>query len=310
MSFELDQMRALAERGPVARVVVVGTKGSVPRDVGTSMLVTQNQVFGTIGGGALEFDAIKQARELREDRLEHLPLGPALGQCCGGMVTVLSEVWGAARLAHIEGDVVARPLPGTSSDMPLRAERVLAKARGEGQMPVPGIVDGWMIEPVAKPTREIWVWGAGHVGRALVAALDPLPDVQIKWADSAHDRFPEDTLGIEPLIAENPADLVPLAASHAEHLVLTYSHALDLEICHRVLGRPFGALGLIGSATKWARFRSRLKALGHAKAHIDRIQCPIGDPGLGKHPQEIALGVATEIVRLGKRGAVMTSKSA
>ncbi len=291
MSFELDQMRALAERGPVARVVVVGTKGSVPRDVGASMLVTQNQVFGTIGGGALEFDAIKQARELREDRLEHLPLGPALGQCCGGMVTVLSEVWDAARLAHIEGDVVARPLPGTSSDMPLRAERILAKARGEGQIPVPGIVDGWMIEPVAKPTREIWVWGAGHVGRALVAALDPLPDVQIKWADSAHDRFPEDTLGIEPLIAENPADLVPLAASHAEHLVLTYSHALDLEICHRVLGRPFGALGLIGSATKWARFRSRLKALGHAEAHIDRIQCPIGDPGLGRISGAKCVGV-------------------
>ncbi|MEP2139324.1 MAG: xanthine dehydrogenase accessory protein XdhC, partial [Erythrobacter sp.] len=276
-----------------------------------SMLVTKTQVIGTIGGGALEFDAIKQARELCEDRLEHLPLGPALGQCCGGMVTVLSEVWDASRLARVEDDIVARPLPGSSCDMPLRAERVLAKARNEGQLPAPGIVDEWMIEPVAKPTREIWIWGAGHVGRALVSALDPLPDVQIKWADSARNRFPDDTLGIASLIAENPADLVPLAADHSEHFVLTYSHALDLEICHRILGRPFGALGLIGSATKWARFQSRLKALGYSEVQIDRIQCPIGDPSLGKHPQEIALGVAVEIVRRGKRqGAAMNSKSA
>lgn len=310
MSFELDQMRALAESGPIVRVVVAGTKGSVPREVGASMLVTQREVFGTIGGGALEFGAINQARELREDRLEHLPLGPALGQCCGGLVTILSEVWDAKRLADIEGENVARPLPGGQGDMSLRVSRTLATARSQGRLPAPGIVDGWMVEPVFMPAREIWIWGAGHVGRALVGALAPLPNVQIKWADSARDRFPDDTGGLEPLIAENPADLVPLASDHAEHFVLTYSHALDLDICHRVLARSFRALGLIGSATKRARFRSRLKALGHSDVQIDRMQCPIGDPGLGKHPQAIALGVATDVIRDGIRGADVDSKSA
>jgi xanthine dehydrogenase accessory factor len=92
---------------------------------------------------------------------------------------------------------------------------------------------------------------------------------------------------------------------------LTYSHALDLELCHQILSRPFRGLGLIGSATKRARFRSRLKALGHSDAQIDRIECPIGEPALGKHPQAIALGVASDVVRRGVQGAAtMNSESA
>ena len=83
----------------------------------------------------------------------------------------------------------------------------------------------------------------------------------------------------------------------AEHLVLTYSHALDLELCHRILGHGFARLGLIGSATKAARFRARLHDLGHLPVEIQRIACPIGDTSLGKHPQAIALGVATELLR-------------
>jgi xanthine dehydrogenase accessory factor len=97
--------------------------------------------------------------------------------------------------------------------------------------------------------------------------------------------------------AADPALLADHAPSGAEHLVLTYSHALDLELCHRLLSRGFGRLGLIGSATKWARFRSRLAALGHSPAQIARIDCPIGDPGLGKHPQAIAIGVAGALLR-------------
>ena len=82
--------------------------------------------------------------------------------------------------------------------------------------------------------------------------------------------------------------------------MLTFSHALDLELCHRLLKRGFRSLGLIGSATKWGRFRSRLKALGHEAQAVGRIQCPIGDPGLGKHPQAIAVGVVAEMLRAPK----------
>ena len=300
MSFPLHRMIELAASGPVARVVVAGTQGSVPRDVGASMLVTADGLDGTIGGGALEFEAIERARGLLaggRDLLERKPLGPALGQCCGGAVTVLTEVWDAKRLAEVEGEIVVRALPGTKGEMPLSVRRALSKARSTGAE-VLGMIEGWMVEPVAKPTREIWVWGAGHVGRAIVNVLSPMPDLKIRWADSPRARFPDDMPeSVEELIAENPADLVSLAPAHAEHLVLTYSHALDLEICHRVLSGAFGHLGLIGSATKRARFRSRLKALGHSQEQINRMDCPIGDPSLGKHPQEIAVGVAAEIIK-------------
>jgi xanthine dehydrogenase accessory factor len=159
------------------------------------------------------------------------------------------------------------------------------------------VVQGWFVEPVADPTREIWIWGAGHVGRALVAVLAPLPGLRLTWIDTDAARFPEVPEGVVQRIAANPAVLVDEAPAEAEHLVLTFSHALDLELCHRLLGHGFGALGLIGSETKWARFRSRLRALGHPDARISRIACPIGQPELGKHPQAIAVGVAAEILR-------------
>jgi xanthine dehydrogenase accessory factor len=90
---------------------------------------------------------------------------------------------------------------------------------------------------------------------------------------------------------------VPQAVPHAHHLILTYSHAIDLALCDALLRRPTASIGLIGSATKWARFRTRLTAMGHAPAQISRIACPIGDPTLGKHPTAIALGVATALLR-------------
>ena len=87
------------------------------------------------------------------------------------------------------------------------------------------------------------------------------------------------------------------APQDAEHLILTFSHALALDLCHRLLMHGFRACGLIGSASKWARFRSRLAGLGHAPAQIARIRCPIGDPALGKHPQAIAISVAADLLR-------------
>ncbi len=289
--FDIGALQEALQFGRVARVVIAGFDGHSPREVGAAMLVWGAGQSGTIGGGALEFQAVARARAMLVaggSRWDREALGPSLGQCCGGVVTLLTEVYDAVP----EGPVVARG-PG---EMPLAVSRMLAAARGQGVMPAVGMVQGWMVEPVAVPLRQVWVWGAGHVGRALVSVFTPLPGLAITWVDFAVERFPE-VSGIRVLPVPEPERAVALAPLDAEHLIVTFSHALDLELCHRLLGHGFSRCGLIGSATKWARFRARLAALGHGTAEIGRIECPIGDPSLGKHPQEIAIGVAAGMLR-------------
>ncbi len=326
---------AIAAQGPVARVVIAAHDGSSPREVGAAMLIWAEGQDGTIGGGALEWEALGRARAMLKARalphpttpapsprgggeaplptrtvqadrtgtpppprgegmgvggnlrLDRQALGPQLGQCCGGAVTLLTEVYAEVP----DGPVVARSVDGRA--MPLAVKRMLARARGEGVMPVPTLVQGWFVEPLAQPQRHIWVWGAGHVGRAVVAVLAPLPGMAITWVDVDAARFPEALPhGVRIIAQEEVAGAVQDAPATAEHLVMTFSHALDLELCHCLLGHGFARLGLIGSATKWARFRARLAALGHGLGQIARIDCPIGDPAFGKHPQAIAIGVA------------------
>lgn len=138
----------------------------------------------------------------------------------------------------------------------------------------------------------LWIWGAGHVGRAIAGVMAPLGTRQVLLIDVEAARLPDPLpRGIEPLVASDPLRMVPHAPREAHHLILTYSHDLDLKLCDALLRQGFGDCGLIGSATKWARFRKRLAAMGHADAQIARIACPIGDPALGKHPQAIAVGV-------------------
>lgn len=309
--FDLATLRTtIAAHGPTARVVIAGHDGSSPREVGASMLVWATGQSGTIGGGALEHEATTRARaHLAETRplLTREALGPKLGQCCGGAVTLLTEVFTQTTLPAAEAGVFARPVdgrPGDEQTMPLSVRRLISRARGEGVAPRPVLLQGWMVEPLARPERHLWIWGAGHVGRALVAVLAPLPGVAITWIDIAADRFPETVPDNVTLrIAADPAQEVAKAPREAEHLIVTFSHALDLELCHRLLTHGFARCGLIGSATKWARFRSRLAALGHAPARIARIDCPIGDPALGKHPQAIAIGVGAAMLLDGKGNA-------
>lgn len=314
MSFDLSSLReAVARETRVARVVVAEAKGSAPREAGAAMLVWADGQSGTIGGGALEWEATARARALLAKggtKVDRLALGPELQQCCGGRVTLVTEVWDAGSLARLkpEAGLIARAL--TSKDMPLAVRRRLQSARGEGLIGGPALIDDWMVEPLSTTTQALWIWGAGHVGRALVTVLAPMPDLAITWVDTAADRFPaEIPKGVEQVIAADPALLVPHAPREAEHLILTYSHVLDLALCHALLGHGFSNAGLIGSATKWVRFRKRLTELGHAPTRIADITCPIGDPSLGKHPQAIAISVGAEI--LGRlRTSVPVKKSA
>ncbi len=298
--FDLSGLQqALKAQGRVARVVVAGVEGSGPRDVGAAMLVWVEGQSGTIGGGALEWQAVQRARGMLAaggSCVTREALGPALGQCCGGAVTLVTEVYDAVPA----GPVVARSLDGSA--MPLAVSRILTAARGQGVMPATRLISGWLVEAASEPQRQVWIWGAGHVGRALESVLAPLPGLTLTWIDIAADRFP-DAPGVRVLPVPDPADAVALAPRDAEHLIVTFSHALDLELCHRLLTHGFARCGLIGSATKWARFRSRLAALGHEPAEIARIQCPIGEPALGKHPQAIAVGVAAALLRQDRQAA-------
>jgi xanthine dehydrogenase accessory factor len=232
------------------RVTVTATRGSAPREAGAEMLVTAEGLEGTIGGGALEWEAMAEARRILRGETEPgervVALGPGLGQCCGGSVTL--------RYERAEGLAAARQTP-------------------------------------------VWVWGAGHVGRALAAVLTPLPGVAMTWVDTAPERFPEVIPeGVARLVAAEPPRAMTHAPRAAHHLILTYSHDIDLALCDAALRRGFTSCGLIGSETKWARFQSRLRAMGHRDAEISRIDCPIGDPKLGKHPHAIAVGVAAGLL--------------
>ena len=290
----LDQ--GVAAHGRIARVVVASVEGSAPREPGAAMLVWPDGQSGTIGGGALEFEAVDHARmALAEgrDTLVSRPLGPALGQCCGGAVMLATEIFDAARVAKVQGEFYLRRVTG-QADPPLALQRAAARNRNSGAAPETLCQSGWLIEAITPCLRPLWIYGAGHVGRAVVDVMAPLPEIAITWIDTGTERFPDEIPDIvTKLPAANPANAVRHAPSDAEHLILTYSHALDLEICHQLLCHGFRAAGLIGSATKWARFRSRLRSLGHADAQISRITCPIGDPALGKHPQAVAIGFAT-----------------
>lgn len=296
MSFDRDALaRACAAHGRVARVVVAATQGSTPRETGASMLVwaTPEGVGqqGTIGGGALELEAAQRA--LSRTGLSRHPLGPALGQCCGGAVTLLTEQFTTDTLPP-PAALFARG-PG---EAPLPVRRLADRARAQGETPAPQLFGDWMVEPMTPPRRPLWIWGAGHVGRALVNTLAPLPDLAITWIDTAPDRFPATVPdGVTTLPEPEPQRLMRHAPPDAHHLILTYSHALDLALCHAALSHRFAFCGLIGSDTKRARFTRRLRDLGHTDAQINRICCPIGHKAFGKHPQAIAIGVAAQILR-------------
>jgi xanthine dehydrogenase accessory factor len=259
----LDKAIELTRRDePSVLVTIAAAAGSSPREAGCRMLVHGEGIAGTIGGGHLELKAIERARAMlaslelpAADELT-LSLGPSLGQCCGGRVTLTLERLDRAALPRLE------------------------------RMETPG--------------EAVFLFGAGHVGRALVHALAQLP-YRIRWFDEREDAFPTDLPGNVTIEASaEPRHDVASAPAGTFFLVMTHSHALDLDICDRVLARgDFAFLGLIGSASKRATFLGRLRRRGHADATLARLTCPIGLPQVpGKQPAMIAVAVAGQLIAL------------
>jgi xanthine dehydrogenase accessory factor len=335
----IETVRSMTTEGSVVRVTVIRAEGSTPRELGASMLVTPLGASGTIGGGALEFDAIKAARALLEQAVEtdrpqwvrevrEYPLGPALCQCCGGFAWVLFEVFAAVegvalaammQSACASGGVIARHLKtgaplrfvctrGDASDLPAHASNpICAMLTGREPARVM-LVEGspsepaWLIEPLQQPMQTLYLYGAGHVGREVVRIAADL-GFQITWVDTDAARFPDVVPShARAIVAVDPAVVADASEVGAFHLVMTYSHALDEAICRAVLRRgDFAFLGLIGSKTKRARFVSRMRTDGFTDAQLKRLVSPIGIDGLfGKEPAVIAVSVAAQLLLVGQ----------
>jgi xanthine dehydrogenase accessory factor len=276
-------------QGPAALVTILATEGSAPRGPGARMVVTQTRLSGTIGGGALEHQATAQARAILalapgSWRVQDYPLGPLLGQCCGGRVRLMVE-----RLDEIpESD---GPFAVTLGDKVHRVagqdgERLSAR----GPLPASG---ARFVEPAETDLLPVYMFGAGHVGRAVAARGAGLP-LHFAW----HDSRPEaaETAGV---VLADEAAMVACAGQASEGaavVILTHDHALDYRLTAAALGSRARFVGLIGSRTKRARFLSRLAADGVDAA---RLVCPIGLPGIhGKEPEVIAIATLAQLLAL------------
>jgi len=255
-------LRWLAQGRGAQWVEVIATRGSVPREAGTRMLVAADAVAGTIGGGHLELQAIALARSRLASgevapQEQAIALGPTLGQCCGGAVTLRYRSLDEASLAD------------------------------------------WSLPA---PRFTLQLYGAGHVGRAVVRLLEGI-DCRVQWIDEREDEFPPadefDAPHIERVCVDAVEAEVASAPEGACYLVMTHRHDLDLRIAEAVLERAdFRWLGLIGSQTKRARFVHHFERRGIPSATIDRMACPIGVAGIeGKEPEVIAVAVVAQLLQ-------------
>ncbi len=303
---DLDALSEAVEAyAKVVRVVIADHKGSTPRGTGTAMLVFEEGTSGTIGGGNLEYLATGRAREMLsrgvKRSLHRQALGPSLKQCCGGAVTLVSEIFTPQALAALRQELGnagswARPVEPEAGPLPKALQNAMARAQDKNEPIRTRLTGGWLMEPVAASRQPVFIYGAGHVGRALAEVLAPLGQLAVTLVDARQERFEDVPVEIAQCHTSKSAEVMAAAGPGAIHIIMTPEHDFDLELCHQLLKQEFALGGLIGSATKWARFRSRLAALGHSESDISRISCPIGDPALGKHPQAIAIGVAAALL--------------
>lgn len=245
----IHELARLDEQGEACvMVTVLEEKGSVPRNAGTKMLVTRDGIVATIGGGHLEYKAIQIAREmlLGEDgqlRVERFNLGAQLGQCCGGITTLI-------------------------------------------------------FEPILRHKHHLALFGVGHVAKALMNIISTLP-FKISWIDQRNKAFPPQLPAeTTKIVTDDPTAEVSEMPDGSFYLVMTHSHQLDLELAKAILKRDdIAFFGLIGSTSKRKRFVHQLSQRGYSQEAIQRMICPIGISRVkGKHPSEIAVSVAAQLI--------------
>jgi len=307
--------RLLEAREPaVVRVLVAEVRGSSPREVGACLLVSRSGIEGTIGGGNLEWQALQaaeallvRARAASSVTLRRLVLGRELGQCCGGVVQLWLERFTPADLPLLRRAAAAASSgSGAAIVTELSHQGVVRRrlegmsARGQPRLQFATSPESTiLVEPLAREPVPLWLYGAGHVGQALIRILGELP-FEVTWIDSRAELLPEPLPdNVHPLCPPAPSGTVQLAPAGARFLVMTHDHALDYALCRRILERgDFAWLGLIGSKSKGARFRSRLTRDGVSPDAIRRLVCPIGVAGVAsKRPAAIAVAVAAQLLQ-------------
>lgn len=307
-------LAALQREPAVVRVLVAAIRGSAPREAGACMLVGRDGLRGTIGGGYLEWEAQRLALALLHEtsdpavQVRKLILGAELGQCCGGVVklwlerftaadeTVLQRMLAVAGQWYSEleadGSVSRAPSPargGRSCSAPVQAPTLVC-SNGT-----------WtLLEDLGSNALPVHLYGAGHVGQALVPVLAGLP-YAVRWIDSRAELLPADAPdNVTPLCTAFPLQTLREAAPGTHYIVMTHDHALDYALCRAILERGDAAfVGVIGSHSKGARFRSRLARDGLSTAQIAPLVCPIGIAGIAsKLPAAIAVGIAAQLLQL------------
>jgi len=323
---------------PAVMVTVASTIGSTPREPGAKMIVCSERMYGTIGGGNLEYQACAIARSQLDSAepsyLKRFPLGAGLGQCCGGLVNLMFEpvfessgwIDSAAQLQARGQDwvrVVATRVDETDEGSPQlmfaadmvdsefqasvenselleAAKSILLGSQKSALHQVGGSPHSYFFDVSRKPDFQLYLFGAGHVGRALVNTLRDLP-IRIIWVDSRDNQFPTDNPdNVDCVCSDTPLAEVDAAPAGAYFLVMTHDHALDQSLAEQILKRDdFTYFGLIGSASKRRMFETRMHRRGIAKHLFERMKCPIGVDGIdSKQPSAIAISVAAELMQV------------
>lgn len=308
----------LAHDEPAVLVTVARVQGSTPREPGARMLVAATRQWQTIGGGHLEWRALAIARLMIQNKarlrqIERMALGPSLGQCCGGVATLAFELltpadigWLetlAARWQRQQASVRTVVFPVDASASAALPAVTLSEAGGSGAPDEACTLwqaDGQrgLTEFIAPPSFNIVLFGAGHVGQALVRILGSLP-CTVTWVDERDTQFPDDipsNVAIED--TDVPEVVIEQAPPDSYFVVMTHNHSLDQHLCQHIFQRiDYAWFGLIGSLTKRHKFEHRLRARGVSAERFEQMVCPIGVPGItGKEPAVIAVAVAAQLL--------------
>jgi len=255
----------------IVKAKIFNVKGSSPNTIDDIILISNDTIFGTIGGGNLEYLVVKEAKRLIDKKINkkslNIPLGPGIGQCCGGYVQIKLSL-------H------------QNSSEALKNEKLYDEKN-----------------------TNLYIFGAGHIGQALISKLENI-NFNTFLIDSREDFLKMTNINnINYLLSKKPWEIIYRLKDNSYFVVLTHSHDYDLKILNEVLKKNFTFLGLIGSKTKKNRFFKRLIDNGHNKSLVEKIECPIGiNIGNSKEPDEIAFSIITRLISIKNNLKILKNK--